>query len=426
MAMADATPKTDPFFGRAALFCGGTAVLFVVALTVLSDTVPRGGRIATYSVGIGVLIAVLFTLRSYPFRVLGTFPWLGLAAVAATAPWALFGLVVWWLWAFFLFATVIGFFSFVVYWLGIRRAAESPWNPIRTDPLPAALIGMLILILFAAVLATDGILTSIARPLASGDRGYARFAFAFAGLYAILAWLFLARAAIEWFFVAIFGTMYKIRGVGPGLTDCPRVGPLIVVANHGGHFDPIILQWVVPRPLTGLMTSLHYDKRFVIPLARYIFRVIRVPNSTMRHVAPELQEAVAALDRGEALMIFPEGWLRRREEVPLKRFGQGVWQILKERPDTPVIACWIEGTWGSYFSHKNGPPKSGKPFDFRRPVTIGTSEPAFVPSEILADPWQTRFYLMNAVSDARRHLGLAPLLRFVKTETDADDGSSLS
>jgi 1-acyl-sn-glycerol-3-phosphate acyltransferase len=420
MAMADATLKTDPFFGRAALFCGGTAVLFVIALTVLSDTVPRGGRIASYSVGIGVLIGVIFTLRSYPYRVLGTFPWLGLVAVAATAPWAIFGFVVWWLWAFFLVATVIGFFSFVVYWLSIRRAAETPWNPLRTDPPPVALVGMMLLILFAAVLAMDGILLSIARPLASSDRIYVWFAFAVASVFAILAWLFLARAAIEWFFVISFGTMYKIRGVGPGLTHCPRVGPLIVIANHGGYFDPIILEWVIPRPLTGLMTSLHYDKRFVVPIARYIFRVIRVPNATVRHEAPELVEAVAALDRGEALMIFPEGWLRRREDVPLKRFGQGVWQILKERPNTPVIACWIEGTWGSYFSHQNGPPMSGKPFDFRRPVTVGASEPVIVPPEILADPWQTRFHLMNEVSEARRHLGLTPLPRFVKTETDAE------
>lgn len=422
MAMADEPLKSDPLFGRAALFCGGTAVLFVVSLTVLSDTVPGGGRIASYSVGIGVLLALLFTLRSYPYRVLGTFPWLGLVAMAATVPWAAFGLIVWWLWAFFLVATVIGFFSFVVYWLSVRRAAESPWNPIRTDPPPVALIGMLVLILFAAVLATDGIVFSIARPLASNDRGYAVFASAYSCLYTILAWLFLARAAIEWFFVVSFGTMYKIRGVGPGLKDCPRAGPLVVIANHGGHFDPIILEWVMPRPLTGLMTSLHYDKRFVVPLARYIFRVIRVPNATVRHEAPELREAVTALDRGEALMIFPEGWLRRREEVPLKRFGQGVWQILKERPQTPVIACWIEGTWGSYFSHKNGPPKSGKPFDFRRPVTVGASEPVLISPEVLADPWQTRFHLMNIVSDARLHLGLEPLPRFVKTETEAEDG----
>jgi hypothetical protein len=166
----------------------------------------------------------------------------------------------------------------------------------------------------------DGIVTSIARPLASSDRNYARIAFAFASLYALLAWLFLARAAIEWFFVVSFGTMYKIRGVGPGLTDCPRVGPLLVIANHGGYFDPIILEWVIPRPLTGLMTSIHYDKRFVVPLARHIFRVIRVPNATMRHVAPgrstdDLPRRLAAPAGGSSLETVWPGRLANPERT---------------------------------------------------------------------------------------------------------------
>ena len=55
-------------------------------------------------------------------------------------------------------------------------------------------------------------------------------------------------------------------------------------------------------------------------------------------------------------MVFPEGYLRRTEDRPLRRFGQGVWQILKARPDTPVFTAWIEGNWGSYTSYANGPP----------------------------------------------------------------------
>ncbi len=45
-------------------------------------------------------------------------------------------------------------------------------------------------------------------------------------------------------------------------------------------------------------------------------------------------------------MIFPEGFLRRKEEQPLRRFGQGAWAILQARPDTPVFATWIEGGVG--------------------------------------------------------------------------------
>ena len=106
--------------------------------------------------------------------------------------------------------------------------------------------------------------------------------------------------------------------------------------------------------------------------------------------------------------------------MAMKRFAQGVWQILKERPETPVISCWIEGTWGSYFSFKDGPPLKGKRFDIRRPIQIGVSVPAIVPPEVLLEHWDTRFYLMNEVSQARKHLGLEPLPRFERNLTDSD------
>ena len=97
--------------------------------------------------------------------------------------------------------------------------------------------------------------------------------------------------------------------------------------------------------------------------------------ATYRREAPELREAVAALDRGECVLIFPEGYMRRRVERPLRQFGQGVWHILRERPQTPVVVCWIEGGWGSYTSYYNGPPTVNKKVDWARHIDIGVSAP---------------------------------------------------
>ena len=59
-----------------------------------------------------------------------------------------------------------------------------------------------------------------------------------------------------------------------------------------------------------------------------------------------------------------------------------MWEILRARPDTPVVACWIEGGWGSYFSFKGGPPTRNKRRDFRRPIDIGVSAPEVVPADV--------------------------------------------
>ena len=132
---------------------------------------------------------------------------------------------------------------------------------------------------------------------------------------------------------------------------------------------------------------------------------------------PELQTAIDALDAGKCIVIFPEGRMRRREDLPLKMFGQGVWHILKERPNTPVVICWIEGGWGSFFSYFNGPPTKNKKIDFLHPIAIGLGEPHVIDPEVLADHRKTRQYLMEQCIDARKYLGLEP---FVVQQVEAE------
>jgi 1-acyl-sn-glycerol-3-phosphate acyltransferase len=170
------------------------------------------------------------------------------------------------------------------------------------------------------------------------------------------------------------------------------------------------------------MTARFYDLPFIRRMMP-VFGVIRVAEQAIKHDTPEIQQAIAALDRGECVVIFPEGYLRRSEDRPLRRFGQGVWQILQARPETPVFACWIEGGWGTYMSYFNGPPTKNKKPDFRRPIAIGLSAAATVPAAVLADHLPTRIHLMNLVSAARAHLALPPLPHFELAAKSAADAA---
>ena len=226
-------------------------------------------------------------------------------------------------------------------------------------------------------------------------------------LLTLWGWGTLQRGATELFFEVTLGVCYAVRG-GPS-HRVPAIGPVLVIANHACWFDPLFVSKVLPRPGTPMMTAKFYSVWFIKPLLKYIFRVIVVPESPMRREAPELKLAVAALDRGECVMLFPEGYLRRKEEVPMRRFGQGVWQILKERPETPVVACWVEGGWGAWCSYYNGPPAKNKRMDFRRKIRVALSKAEVVPPELLADHLATRIYLMNRVRAMRVTLGLPDL-----------------
>lgn len=227
---------------------------------------------------------------------------------------------------------------------------------------------------------------------------------------AVVGWTILFRPLMEGTAGFIMPIIYRSRIRGPGVLKLPvRREAVLYVANHAAWFDPLWLSDCLPSPCTPMMTSSFYDLPVIRFLMKRVMGTIRVPDSRYRKEAPEIQEAIAELNKGNAVMIFPEGYLRRKEEIPMRRFGRGVWQILAVRPQTPVVACWIEGGWGSIVSHKGSPPLKGKKFKLFAPIDIGVREPMVVPPEILADQMKTRLFLMNEVSLARVPLGLPPL-----------------
>jgi 1-acyl-sn-glycerol-3-phosphate acyltransferase len=235
-----------------------------------------------------------------------------------------------------------------------------------------------------------------------------------------VSWWALFRNCLEQIMEWLIWPMYRVRSHGPGLANFPMKGPVLVVANHSSWLDPLWLGKVVPRRLTPMMTSVFYDLPGLRWLMRSVVGAIRVQASTYRREAPELAEAIRGLDQGWCVVIFPEGFMRRSEGRPLRPFGQGVWHILHERPQTPVVVCWIEGGWGSYCSYFNGPPTKNKRLDFWRHIDIAADAPQVLKPEILKNQRETRIYLHQLCLEARRHLGLSPF----KAETleEAEEG----
>jgi 1-acyl-sn-glycerol-3-phosphate acyltransferase len=227
-----------------------------------------------------------------------------------------------------------------------------------------------------------------------------------AAIFAIAAWRQLYPQAVEQILEILLTPMYRVRVHGPGRDLMQRGGPLLIVANHAAYFDPFWLCKIVPRKVTPMMTSAFFDLPFIRWSMIHIINAIRVPVARFRREAPELREAVEVLRQGGCVLIFPEAQLRRRDDQPLRMFGQGVWRILQEMPQTPVLVCWIEGGWRSFTSYYNGPPLRGKWIDWRRRIDIAIDEPRVLNKTLLADQHATRRYLMQMCLECRRYLGL--------------------
>jgi 1-acyl-sn-glycerol-3-phosphate acyltransferase len=243
------------------------------------------------------------------------------------------------------------------------------------------------------------------------------------GVGALIAWIVLFSQALEVVVELVIELMYRVHARGPGADQLPHRGPLLLVANHAAYLDPFWIAKVVPRQVRPMMTSAFYDLPVVRWLSRHVARAIRVPYGSFRREAPELKEAIAALRAGECVVIFPEGMLRRSEHINLRALGRGVWQILHELPDTPVSICWVEGSWGSYFSFKNGPPGQGKPFDRFRPIDIAFTEPRPLDPGLLGDHLATRAWLRQAVLNSRGYLDLPVLPAEEESAAKVDEAS---
>jgi 1-acyl-sn-glycerol-3-phosphate acyltransferase len=371
--------------GAAALVC---LALPTVALLVL-DAPSEGRRASAIWLGASAIVGALVPFVYYaPYRALGIVPLAALAWLAAAAHGAY-----WHEWPAWAHGAPLGL---VVGALARGRRGTEPAAEAAM-PFGFALAGVWI----ASLVRTRG------RPFEEAEW----FVLGAAVLLVVWSWAQLFRPLFEFSLEIPMWLMYRMSSTGPGLTDFPKTGPCLIIANHACWLDPIFLARALPRPVTPMMTAKFYD----LPIIRRLmvcFGVIRVPEKALKKDAPEIQEAIAALDRGECVVIFPEGYLRRTEDRPLRRFGQGVWQILKARPNTPVFAAWIEGAWGSYTSYFNGRPTQNKKKDFRRPIGVGMSAAVTVPAEELDEHLRARTHLMNLVSEARKHLGLEPLPRF--------------
>jgi 1-acyl-sn-glycerol-3-phosphate acyltransferase len=217
---------------------------------------------------------------------------------------------------------------------------------------------------------------------------------------------FLFRPFIELINELVFRFLWYPIAYGPGKYGLPTRGPALIVGNHAAMFDPVWLSGVIPLRNRAMMISTVLDKPFLKWLCGRVYQAIRVPAEGFRRNAPEIEEAIAALREGDTVMIFPEAWLRRKEEQPIRRFANGVHRILSQCPNTPVITCWIEDGWGSWTSWKNGPPGKNKPKDILKKIRIGINEAEILPADMLKDHISTRRYLMQRVLHARAHLGL--------------------
>lgn len=133
---------------------------------------------------------------------------------------------------------------------------------------------------------------------------------------------------------SIFRTIYRGRALGT--ERVPATGPVLLVANHAAFLDGPLVFSLAPRPVNFLVKQ----EAFSGPFGRLIQTVGQIPIDRGVGDRAALGRAVAVLERGGAVGIFPEG---NRQGGEVQNVNQGAaWIAL--RTGAPIVPVAVLGT----------------------------------------------------------------------------------
>ncbi len=204
-----------------------------------------------------------------------------------------------------------------------------------------------------------------------------------------------------WILRRIFSLRYRVRVRGLDEVAARGTRGILFLSNHPALLDPAMLtMWLYPRFSTrALADAVQINRPVVGWLARkFGTRVMpsldREGPAGVEPVRRVLAEAIAGLQQGENLLLYPAGHMKRRtaEEIGAASAARA---ILDGAPDLRVVLIRQNGFWGSSFSYGlTGQPPSlaggfKRGFKYlllnliffvpRRPVDVELVEPSDLP-----------------------------------------------
>jgi 1-acyl-sn-glycerol-3-phosphate acyltransferase len=139
--------------------------------------------------------------------------------------------------------------------------------------------------------------------------------------------------------------LFRLRWRGLDRVPPPSSGGVLIVANHLSHIDTLLmarLVWQSGRVPRFMVKS----PVFSWPVVGRVLRgagQIPVYRGTS-DAAKSLKDAIAALERGEAVVIYPEGTTTKDPDHWPMQGKTGVARLVLLCPDIPVVPI---GQWGA-------------------------------------------------------------------------------
>jgi len=177
-------------------------------------------------------------------------------------------------------------------------------------------------------------------------------------LVAVVRWGFAPRLAktpgggaiigLLWRLARVYGRIWHHTHIEQAHQIPPRPGErgLIIVANHTGAVDPVLIQCACPFVIRWMMA-----REMMVPELDWLWNLQPPIGVERRGGDPAaLRRAIRCVRAGEAIGIFPEGRIIQPTGV-IRPFHEGV-GVLVARTGAPVLPVWVSGTPATDDIHK--------------------------------------------------------------------------
>jgi 1-acyl-sn-glycerol-3-phosphate acyltransferase len=164
-----------------------------------------------------------------------------------------------------------------------------------------------------------------------------------------------------------------------GVESIPREGPAIIAFNHISYLDPFVAAYVVDkarrRPRFLAKGELFDDKRVAWILKGA--KQIEVRRGT-RDAPVALDHALDALDRGQAVVIFPEGTITDDPDLkPMAaRSGAARLALSSGAPLIPAALWGTQNLWPKGYAQHWWPPGQDVVVRVGEPMKLSPPEPS--------------------------------------------------
>lgn len=120
--------------------------------------------------------------------------------------------------------------------------------------------------------------------------------------------------------------LFRVKINVSGQENIPKTGKLTVFANHKSYADPFIMFEIFNRPLTFTPKKGVYKIPVLRTLLKYL-RAFPIDRENTRNTARSLIDAIKVVKDGMAMLIYPEGGIKDRDEEKMVEMRAGAYKV---------------------------------------------------------------------------------------------------